>query len=116
MVNLIHEPPAPPKRHEFPVVKEFADGLEGSARPSPEVVGIASRITEVARAKTVQPEISVDIDGALSFDLRLASGLLLVAELDADGTLEALLIDDERDVIVKRLPNTDAATLIALFE
>ena len=115
MVNLIHEPTVPPKRREFPIVKEFSDGLD-NARPSSEVIGMASRITEAARAKTIQPEISVDIDGALSFDLRLASGLLLIAELDADGTLEALLIDDKRDVIVKRLPNTDDATLIALFE
>lgn len=115
MVNLTYDPPVPPKRHEFPVVEEFADGLD-NARPSPEIVGAASRITEAAHAKTVQPEISVDIDGALSFDLRLANGLLLIAELDADGTLEALLIDDERDEIIKRLPGIDDATLIALFE
>ena len=34
------------------------------------------------------------MDGALSFDLRLTSGLLMFAELTIDGALEITVLDD----------------------
>ena len=65
--------------------------------------------------KTVEPEITVDVDGALSFDLRLASGLLLLAELALDGTLDASIYDDRQGVLIKRLPQATDYELIAWF-
>ena len=65
-------------------IHAFSNGLKDK-RPTQAVIDIASRITEEALAKTVDPEITVDVDGALSFDLRLANGLLILAELDLYG-------------------------------
>ena len=58
----------------------FSRGIEG-VRPDPSTVDIATRVSAAAHEKTIEPEITVDVDGALSFDLRLASGLLVLAEL-----------------------------------
>ncbi len=97
-----------------PAVQAFAEGV-GDARPEPAVVVIAQRIVAAAISKTTEPEISVDVDGALSFDLRLANGLLLMAELGVDGTLDAGIIDDKQGSIVERLRNTTAEELIRCF-
>ena len=97
-----------------PAVQEFAEGVEG-AIPEPTVVRTANTIARAAIEKTVEPEISVDIDGALSFDLRLANGLLLMAELDCQGGLDASIYDDKQGVLVKRLRNTTDAELILHF-
>ena len=66
--------------------------------------------------KTVEPEITVDVDGALSFDLRLSNGFLLLAELDSDGTLSAGIFDDGQGILVEHFPQTTDSELIALFE
>ena len=70
-----------------PAVIEFARGTD-NATPSAEVIETAQHITEAALADTVEPEISVDEDGALSLDLRLSSGLRMLAELPIDGSLD----------------------------
>ena len=67
---------------------EFAAGLDGK-RPEPLVVEMAARIANAALDKTREPEISVDVDGALSFDLELPDGRLLLAEL-AIAAMDAL--------------------------
>ena len=69
--------------------------------------------------RTVDSEISVDDDGALSIDLRLSNGLRLLAELPIDGMLDIGVYDD-RDVNrrakeVKYLPNATAEDLFALL-
>ena len=64
----------------LPIVEEFAAGVEGVV-PGAEVVAMAGRLARAAIANTVEPELAVDVDGALSFDLRLNNGLLLLAEL-----------------------------------
>ena len=56
-----------------PAVQTFAEGV-GGVQPATDVVEIAHRIAMAAIDKTIEPEISVDVDGALSFDLRLANG------------------------------------------
>ena len=95
-------------------VSEFANGHEG-ARPLADAVSMADRIATAAVEKTVEPEITVDVDGALSFDLRLANGWLVLAELDIDGTLDASVYDDRQGILVKRLPHTTDSELIAWF-
>ena len=97
-----------------PAVQEFAEGV-GGARPKPAVVEMAQRVTLAAIDKTIDPEISVDVDGALSFDLRLADGLLLMAELAVNGELDASIYDDRQGVLIKRLRNTTDAELILHF-
>ena len=97
-----------------PAVQEFAKGV-GDVRPEQAVVEMAQRITLAAIEKTIEPEISVDVDGALSFDLRLANGLLLMAELEVQGGLDASIYDDKQGVLVKRLRNTTDTELILHF-
>ncbi len=97
-----------------PAISEFAEGIDGE-RPAPSVVDAANRIAQAAIEKTVQPEISVDVDGALSFDLRLASGLLLMAELEVQGELDASIYDDKQGILIKRLRNATGSELIRHF-
>ena len=97
-----------------PAVQTFAEGV-GGVQPATDVVEIAHRIALAAIHKTIEPEISVDVDGALSFDLRLANGLLMFAELGVNGTLDAGIIDDEQGTIVERLRDTTAEELIRCF-
>ena len=95
-------------------IRVFSIGHEGT-RPSACVVSMADRIAKAAVDKTVEPEITVDVDGALSFDLRLASGWLLLAELDLDGDLDASIYDDRQGILIKRLPQATDSELIAWF-
>ena len=97
-----------------PAIQSFRKGLNG-VYPDPRVTDMAIRITAAALAKTVEPEITVDVDGALSFDLRLASGLLILAELDLFGELDASVYDDREGILVRRLPQTTESELIGLF-
>ena len=98
----------------YPAIQTFSKGLKGVC-PDPGVTDMAIRITAAALAKTVEPEITVDVDGALSFDLRLASGLLILAELDLFGELDASVYDDREGILVRRLPQTTESELIGLF-
>ena len=101
-----------------PAVIEFARGTD-NATPSAEVIETAQRITEAALADTVEPEISVDEDGALSLDLRLSSGLRMLAELPIDGSLDVGIYDDrdssQRAREVEYLSDATADDLIALL-
>ena len=97
-----------------PAIQEFALGLDGLL-PGRSVVEMAGRIVQAALDLTVDPEITVDIDGALSFDLRLADGWLLLAELTLDGTLDASVYDDRSGERIKRLPRATEKQLIGLF-
>ena len=101
-----------------PAVGRFAQGIEGEI-PSDEVVGVAVRITEAAMRQTLEPEISVDGDGALSLDLRLANGLRMLAELPIEGSLDVGIYDDRdtnrRAREVEYLPDATDEDLIALL-
>ena len=76
-----------------PVVQEFADGVEGVV-PVGDAVDMAVRLVRTAVGRLIEPEFSVDVDGALFFDLRLTNGLLLFAELSPGGTLDVRVYDD----------------------
>ena len=90
---------------------EFAAGLDGK-RPDPGVVEMAARIAKAALAKTREPEISVDVDGALSFDLELSGGRLLLAELEIDGSIDAGVYDPPLEP-VKLMPDATEADVIS---
>ena len=95
-------------------VDAFAVGLEGR-QPEPAAVALAVSIVEAALCHTAQPEVSVDVDGALSFDLRTSSGHLILAELSPDGGLDASVYD-RQDKFLKRMPAPTADELIACFQ
>ena len=103
-----------------PVVREFAEGVDG-VRPGREVVAMAGRVVQAAVEYTVGPEIVVDEDdGSLDFHLRLTDGLLVMANLFPNGTIDASVYDDSRGVPVKtvkrmRRATTSAEELINLF-
>ena len=97
-----------------PAIHSFSKGFEGK-RPAAAVIKAASNIAAAAIEKTIEPEITVDVDGALSFDLRLASGYLVFAELDIDGTLDASIYNDREGILIKRMPQTTDSELIKWF-
>ena len=94
-----------------PVIAEFAAGVAGYPLPEVWVVEMAAELVRAAEAHTVEPEISVDLDGELSFDLRLRNGFLVIAELSIGGALNARVYD-AGDVLVQRLPDAVPADLI----
>ena len=98
-----------------PVVREFALGVDGR-QPTASAVDMATRIVTAAVERTADSEISVDVDGALSFVLRLNDGRLVLAELNPDGSIDASRYDDDRGTNVKRLPRATAEDLINLFQ
>ena len=101
-------------------IQEFANGVDG-VRPSVEVVSAAARIAQAALEHTVSPEITVDDeDGDIEFDLRLTNGLLVMANLFPDGTIDASVYDDSQGTPVKTVKRMRRATtseqdLIHLF-
>lgn len=101
-----------------PEVLAFAQGV-GDALPTDQVMETATCIAEAVLEKTVEPEISVDDDGALSFDLRLSNGFRMFAELPIDGSLDVGVYDDrdpnQRASEVEYITNATADDLIALL-
>ena len=103
------------RKPPHPAVSEFALGIDG-VKPGDAVVAIATRIVQAAIMHTADFEISVDVDGALSFVLRLNDGRLVLAELNPDGSIDTSRYDDDRGTNVKRLPRATAEDLINLFQ
>ena len=66
---------------------EFGAGLDGVC-PTAEAVRIARVLSAAAVRHVPHPEITVDIDGELSFDLRLKDGRLVFAEFGLDGQID----------------------------
>ena len=94
---------------------EFAEGLDGK-RPEPWVVEMAARIVNEALAKTVKHDISFDDEEcAVSFDLELSNGHLILAELWSDGSIDASVYNHERRC-VKRMPKASESDMLALFQ
>ena len=93
-------------------LREFAGGVDG-VLPNDEVLAAARRLAEAAAA-TVSPEITVDIDGALSFDLRLRDGSLLLAELSAAGALDASVYDGANK-LRRRIPEASVEEICSLL-
>ena len=91
----------------------FTNGLNGR-QPDPAVIEIAAQIANAALTHTTQPEITLDLDGALSFDLRTPSGNLILAELTPNGALDASIFDRQNNPL-QRLPSATPADLTAWF-
>ena len=105
-----------------PAVQEFAAGVDGVAAPAPGVVQQAERAVQAAINYTVNTHITVDEDdGSLDFHLRLADGLLVMANLFADGAVDASVYDDRNGIPVQtvrrmRRTTTQAEDLVRLFQ
>lgn len=99
-----HQPHAVPEQALHPAVQQFALGLDGQ-RPDASTVATAQKLVQAARAQTVAREFSVDPDGALFLDLRLDHGILVFAELAANGSFHIRAYDD-RTVALPFVPLT----------
>ena len=94
---------------------EFAAGLDGKL-PEPQVVEMAARIVKAALSKTKKADISVDdADGALSFDLELPNGYLMMAELYIDGNIDASVYDTQKK-LAQRMPSATETDIIGWFQ
>ena len=113
----VQERNALPVSDLFPVVREFAEGVGGIC-PERSVVAMAVRLVQAAIAHTDKPEITVDDDDGMEFDLRLGNGWLLMANLFPDGKIDVSVYDDSQGIPVKRverMPQASEAELVSLF-
>ena len=107
-----------PAPSPHPAVVEFAAGVEGCLPPAPEVAALGAELVQAASAKlgaVRPPEFSVDVDGALAFDLRLNDGRLVFAELSVAGTL-AFSVYGLNDALAQSVDEADPAALLNLFQ
>ena len=96
-------------------LNEFAAGLDGK-RPGQRVVEMAARIANAALLKTVKQDISFDDEEcAVSFDLELSNGHLILAELWSDGSIDASVYDENKRR-VKRMPKATETEILALLQ
>jgi hypothetical protein len=106
--------------HLFSLIQEFALGV-GGTRPDNEVVAMAARIVHAVHKFAIGPHVMVDGEGGdLDFHLRLANGLLVMANVFPDGAIDASVYDDSRGPPVKvvkrmRRNTTSERDLISLF-
>ena len=123
ITNLLRGPKAHVEAQLDPIVQSFAEGFAG-VRPSADTVKTATKIVQAAFQKASAREIEVDdTDGALSFELRVEQGLLVVGELSIAGNLHANVYNDLHpdagagieEIWVRHLPEASAEDLIALF-
>lgn len=110
----VSQPVAPGATNPPTIVREFAAGVDG-VKPDRSVVDKADRLVAAAMQGTTEPEFAVDVDGALSFDLRLSNGWLLLAELSSAGNLDASVYDDAVGERVQRLPRATEAQFMELL-
>ena len=101
-------------------IQEFAMGVNGKL-PKADVVDVAARVVQAAVAYTIGPHITVDDeDGDLDIHLRLTDGLIVMANLFPDGTIDASVYDESQLPVktVKRMrrSTTSPEELISLFE
>ena len=105
----------PPLSGEFETaIGKFEAGM-GGACPDDSVVMAARAIWHAAVRHTSDPEVAVDDgDGALSFDLRLPDGRLVLAELCPDGQLHVGVYDKDDELLEHR--TTGYEYLVSVIE
>ena len=78
-------------------IREALAEFRSNPATTPESKAAAGRLAQAALDRTVSPEIVVDCDGDLSFDLRNRQGQLILAELSPEGRLEAGLYGKDHE-------------------
>ena len=94
---------------------QFAVGLEAEQPPTKEVVDMATRILHVVVENAPVPDVIVDTAGALSFDMRLNDRRLIMAELEADGSINVGEYDAQ-DELIKFIPLATEAEFISILK
>ena len=94
---------------------QFTQGLEAEQPPTKEVVDMATRILHVAVENALVPDVIVDTAGALSFDMRLKDRCLIMAELEADGSINVGEYDSQ-DELIKSIPLATEARFISILK
>ena len=108
ILRLVSDYPAERIDHEVQdILDEFRKGFDGEHQPSKNVVEMATKICQTAIKATDHPDIIVDDDGALSFDFRLKSGYLIMAEIEIDGSIAANLYDENDQLLEEMIRATE---------
>lgn len=94
---------------------QFTQGLEAEQPPTKEVVDMATRILHVAVENAPVPDVIVDTAGALSFDMRLNDRRLIMAELEADGSINVGEYDSQ-DELIKFIPLATESEFISILK
>ncbi len=100
--------------YSHPALREFATGKEGNP-PTEEANRLAQRIVRTADQKGTDPDIQVDFEGSLSFDLHLPDGRLLLAYLFPDGVLDVSVYDDATGEWAVNNPAATEHDFVSLF-
>ena len=116
LLRLLPDYPADRINHEIQdVLDEFRKGIDGEDQPLKNVVEMATKICQTAIKVTDHPDIIVDDDGALSFDFRLKSGYLIMAEIEIDGLIAANLYD-EHDELLEEMTRATEKDFIRILQ
>jgi len=105
----------PPSTPSIPsAVFAFGTGVDG-ARPSIETFLAAANIAMAVTRMVESPDVDFDdSDGSLSFDFRLPSGYLTLADFEVDGSLDASIYDDQNQR-VRRLPEISPGEFVSIL-
>ena len=76
-------------RAQHPLVVDFERGVPNEPPPSPIAVSMAERLVQSAESKAKYSEITVDVDGGMSFTIVAIDGTLISGEYTARGELYA---------------------------
>ena len=98
------------------VLEEFAQGLPTAGPTASAIVSTARSIARTAAELLDSPEISVDVDGAISFDLLLPNGNLLMAELAPSGWLDGSIYDADGNLLERLRKATGEIIVSAIRE
>ena len=105
------------KAHPLPL-DDFEQGVHGYIRPRPETVNMASRLIQAGLSANPKSAEIVhdDDDGMLLLEFTLQSGLVVEAELDINGIINASAYgDNAEDEDVKYLLNASENEFVGLF-
>lgn len=95
------------------VLTDFAVGVGGKV-PSRRTQDAARRIATEASKYTKHPDLTVDVDGALSFDMRAMDGRVVFAEMDIDGGLDVGVYSDAGQMLDHDAQATEAVFFAAI--
>lgn len=102
------------KSSVHPALANFEKGKEG-IRPDQATLSLARTLIEVATRRASNPDIHVDFEGSLSFDLRLHNGHWLLADLFIDGQLDVSVYDTAAKEWVVNWPRATESQFKSIF-
>ena len=97
-----------------PALSNFAKGKEGIC-PGTETLSLARTLIEIAIQRVSNPDIHVDFEGSLSFDLPLPNERWLLADLFIDGQFDVSVYDRAAKEWVVNCPRATANQFASLF-